>query len=299
MRRANQTAGILIAVAATIVYSVYGPAVRAVYTDGGNPSFMIMLSTCLRAFALVAFCFLTHRRILKTRTDIKYAITGGAFQAVSIVAVIVSLAYLPAPVMITIFFTHTLMLLLFMAWRGEIKLDAATVITTIAALGGLSLAVDVWHPQKLSVIGIGIAFISAIATMSRLYVYGSFTKQKHPVVVGAEAFLFAALFVLLLPLFSMPQPPASPMGLLWAFAGCFLLVLGTFGMFYGISILGSFQYSLICKMEPVFTAIFSVLLINEILSWHQYVGMLIVLGSLAAYQYREFRIQNIAAQDAL
>ena len=297
MKNKNKTLGAIIAVAGAIAFGAYPPAVRAVYADGGNPAFMIMLTTCARALSLVVFCLITHRAIFKNRVDTKYGFTGGLYQSISIIGIIVSLMYLPAPVMITIFFTHTLMLLFFMAWRGEIKIDATTLITTIAAISGLSLAVDVWHPHKLSITGIGFVLMASVATMSRLYVYGKQTKHNHPAVVGAEAFSFAALFVLLMPLFSIPQLPASGMGYVWAALSCLSLVLGTFGMFYGISILGSFHFSLLCKLEPVFTAIFSALLIQEFLLWHQYVGMLIVLGSLAAYQYKESRIQNVATQE--
>ena len=55
-------------------------------------------------------------------------------------------------------------------------------------------------------------------------------------------------------------------------------------MFYAISLLGSFDYSLLSKIEPVFTALFSFLLLGEILKPLQYLGMVIVLGSLAMYQ---------------
>jgi drug/metabolite transporter (DMT)-like permease len=293
MKRTNL--GILLAILSCIVYGIHPPAVRAVYEDGGNPVFIIVVTTVARALAFGVFCVLSGKQLFHTRKDTKNAVTGGFFQAIAVLGVFASLLYLPGPVMIIILFTHTLMLLFFMAWRGEVKLGAATVVPTVAALGGLSLVLDIWHPQKLSYIGIGLAFAGAIATMSRFYVYGNLTKTRNPAVVGAEAFSIAALFTLLLPLATPLHIPATSLGFFWAFLGCLSLVTGSFLTFYSMSMIGSFKFSLFSKIEPVFTSLFSILLIGEYLSWHQYVGILVVLGSLAGYQYMTVRQQRTIA----
>ena len=38
------------------------------------------------------------------------------------------------------------------------------------------------------------------------------------------------------------------------------------------------------KLEPIFTSLFSVWMLNEILSVHQYFGIVLVVSSLAVYQ---------------
>jgi drug/metabolite transporter (DMT)-like permease len=58
-------------------------------------------------------------------------------------------------------------------------------------------------------------------------------------------------------------------------------------MFYGIALVGAFQFSLMVKLEPVFTALFSWVVLSEVLNFSQYFGMLLVVGSLIAYQYYE------------
>ncbi|MFH1158603.1 MAG: DMT family transporter [Pseudomonadota bacterium] len=287
----NKIAGVSIAIAAAVAFGAYPPAARAVYADGGNAVFMILVTTFSRALTLNLFCLLLHKPVFKTKKDIRTALTGGFFQFLSISGILSALAYLPGAVVIVIVFTHTLMLLFFMAWRGEIKITAQTLVTTLAALGGLSLVLNIWQQQEqhLSYLGMGLAFMAAVAAMSRVYVYGHLTKTRNPAIVGAEAFLIAAAFTLLVLFFKMPHAPASFAGYGWASLGCLSLILGTFGMFYGISILGSFNFSLLLKLEPIFTAIFSVVLINEVLSWHQYAGMLVVIASLIVYQYIDYK----------
>jgi drug/metabolite transporter (DMT)-like permease len=291
----KKSLGIFIAIAAAIIHGCWPIATRAVYADGGNATFMIIASTFARALSLCLFCFLLRKPIFQTRRDIKLAATGGFFQTLSIICLFGSLLYLPGPVAIIVLYTHTLMLLFFMAWRREIKLNALIVLTTLAALIGLSFAVDIWHPQKISLIGLCLALISAIATMSRLYVYGHQTQTRDPAIIGAETFLFTALFALPVVLFSAPHLPATFGGIGWAILGCAVLAIGTFGMFYGIAFIGSFQYSLISKLEPLFTALFSAVLIHEVLHSSQYVGMALLMSSLVLYQYGAGKKQGKAA----
>jgi drug/metabolite transporter (DMT)-like permease len=56
------------------------------------------------------------------------------------------------------------------------------------------------------------------------------------------------------------------------------------GMFYGIAYLGSYKFSMIMKLEPVFTTIFGIVLVNDVLDNVQYAGIALVLFSLIALQ---------------
>lgn len=285
VKSSPRRAGLIAAIMASIAFGLYPAASRAVYADGGTAVCMVIVTAWARGLSMALYCILTRAPLFQTREDRKQAVIGGVFQACSNFGIFLALLYIPGPLVIIIVFSHTLMLLFFMAWRGEVKLDFLNVATTILALLGLTLVLDLWHAQpKTNWIGIALAFVSALATVSRLYVYGHQTKSRHPIVVGAENFLIAAVLTLLALFFQTPHLPASLMGNVYVLASCLSLTLGSFFMFLGISLLGSFQYSLMCKIEPIFTSIFSVLLLKEILSLHQYFGIALVLGSLAVYQ---------------
>jgi drug/metabolite transporter (DMT)-like permease len=284
--------GILTTIAAAMIFGAHAPAERGLYAEGGSVALVAVVTTWARALTLLLYCLLRRRPLFRTREDIKQGFIGGAFQALSALFVFSALLYLPGPIVIIILFSHTLMLLLFMAWRREIKLDIATLATTLAALIGLSLVIDLWHSQAQgNWIGIGLAFLAALAAVSRMYVYGHQTKLRPPTTVGAENFLVAA--VLVTPAaFLMPwHLPQSTAGYSWLAIASLSLAGGTFLMFYGISLLGSFRYSLFCKMEPVFTSLFSVWFLGEVLKTQQYLGIAVVVGSLALYQiYQQKRI---------
>jgi drug/metabolite transporter (DMT)-like permease len=278
--------GLLLTLAAAAVFGLWPSCIRAAYAGGANVSFAILITTAARAGALWLFCLFTHKPLFAKKEDTKLAISGGVFQIAGAGLAIAAMAYLPGPVAMTLMFTHTIMLLLFLAWKGEAKLDGLTAGSTLAALFGLTFVLDLWHASgESSLPGIACALASAVATMSRLYVFGHRTKTHNPAVVGAETFLVSLALAFVFALVKWPVPPASLPGWGWALLGSLSLALGTFGMFYAIALIGSFRFSLILKTEPVFTSLFAVLLIGETLKWTQYAGILVVVGSLGAYQY--------------
>lgn len=277
--------GIFLAVIVAMLFGMYPPSIRAVYMEGGNIAFAIIAAAGARASLLTGYCVFTKKPMFQTREDIKQAIIGGLCQAFSGCATMAALSFTPAPIVIMVIFTHTLMLLFFMVWKGEVKADFITLATTLAALIGLGFVLDVWHKQPLTNIGgIILAFLAALATVGRMYVYGHQTRERNPAVVGSENLLMAAIFTLPVLAVQTPHAPSSIAGFGWTFLACGASALAAFLMFYGISFMGSFRWSLFSKVEPIFTALFSVLLIHEILKPHQYFGMIIVAGSLIAYQ---------------
>ncbi len=283
----RHTLGIWITCATAFSFGAYPAAARYVYEAGGNASLALITTTFFRALFLVLASVLQGRRLFSSAQETKIMARSGFFQALSIVSIFTALQYLSGPLVIVIIFTHTLMLLFHSIWRKETAFDLSAVITTLLALGGLSLVLDVWKAQTSSsyFLGIGIAFIGALATFSRLYAFGKQVQTVHPVVVGAENFSFAVLFLLPFVAFFPPVLPVSFEGYAALALASLSSVAGSFGMFYGISLLGSFQFSQLLKLEPCFTALFSVLLLGEVLKMPQYIGLLLVMGSLLTYQY--------------
>ncbi len=287
--------GIPLAVITAVIFGIFPPANRAVYADGGNAAFMVLAATLMRGICLALFCALTGNKLFQTRENNRKALIGGFFQIAAVVFLYASFVYIPGPLAIIILFTHTLMQLLFMAWRGEIRLDVATVATTLIALVGLTFVLNVWDTNdRADPLGVGLAFAAALCTVARFYIYHHLTRATHPIVIGAESFLVAIGFALLIPFVAPVHPPHSLNGWGWVTLACVSTTLGTFGMFYGISLLGSFRYSLYLKVEPIFTALFSTWFLGEILKIQQYGGIFLTIASLIAYQiYERSRLKRV------
>lgn len=288
----KRTLGLLITVASAIVYGLYPPAARLAYVDGANPAFLIVVTSFTRFLFIVLYCLAARISLKLERRFIGSMLCSGFFQALSIFGIIASLQFIPGPVMITLVFTHTLMLLGFLAWRGEINANKTTIGTSICALIGISLVVNLWGTaDQVSIIGVALALLGAVATMIRLYMFGNQVRENDPAVVGSYVMGVTSLLSLFLLLVTSPAAPHTISGYCWVALSSLSLAVGTLGMFYAVSIIGSFQFSLMLKLEPIATSLFSYLLAGELLSGSQYIGIAIVLSSLLTYQYHQYREQ--------
>ncbi len=277
--------GVVFAFLSALFYGLYPATARALYIEGGDAILLALCMTWVRGLSMSLFCSANGLPLFQTREDRKQALIGGFLQAGSTLSIVLALSYIPGPVAMIILFSHTILLLFFMAWRGEIKLNALNISTTIIALIGLSFVLDVWRSQPgVHWLGMGLAFVTALIAVGRLYVYGQQTETRSPIVVGAESFLVAAVLTLAVLFFQPLRLPSSLAGYAYLIVTCATVALGTFCMFFSIAVLGAFQFSLMSKMEPIFTAAFCALLVNEVLETPQYAGMVLVLGSLVFYQ---------------
>jgi len=291
----RQVLGVALTLFSALTYSFYPSASRAVYAQGGNAAFMILVATGARAIGLSLYCLLKQKPLFKEKGTGKITFTGGFLQALTNIAIFCALAFMPGPIVITITFTSTLMLLGMLIIRGEVKASANNIGAALVSLLGVTIVLDLWSTDAAyQLMGIALAFGAALASAWRMYLYNHQLKKRDPIVVGAETFLIAFVFILPFMFFSLPQLPAETSGYVWAFAGCLSLIISSFAMFYGIAMIGSFQYSLMLKSEPIFTALLSAWLLNEVLSTSQYAGMGIVIASLAAYQLIDFKSRQRA-----
>lgn len=299
MQKAGLSIGVTIALLSGLIFGLYPSAARVVYAEGGNAVFMMIFTTWARTAALLLWCAWRRQKIFQSRADVKEAVVGGVFQAGSIICIFASLLYVSGPVMITVFYSYVIMLLLFSASTGETRLSRETVFVTLAALLGISLVVNVWQAETVAWKGVGLAFVAALMSGSRMYIYGRLTKYKNPGAVGAEAFIVASLIILVLAMASWPVMPVNEKGWIFAALGALSAAMATVLMFYGIALLGAFRNSLYTKIEPLSTALFGVWILGEYLQPVQYLGIVLVIGSLVAFQWRERRSQHDLTTPAL
>jgi drug/metabolite transporter (DMT)-like permease len=219
------------------------------------------------------------------------ALGAGSLQALTIVAIMCSLRDLPGPVMCTILFTHTLMLLGILYLRREATPSWLAIGSSVVALIGIALVVDVVHNLAGSG-GLGVlwAVVAAVCSANRLYMYGKQVERAVAEVVGARAFLVASACMPLVALWDTPKIPYNAMGCVGVALASFSLASGTVLFFIALKKIGSFRSSLMLKSEPIFNAATSWLILGERLSITQYLGIALVMGSLLAYQYVDARL---------
>lgn len=277
--------GVVVALISAIIFGLYPPASRGAYLDGANITFVILVTTFCRMASLYIFALWRDDKPFQNFQDYKISAIAGTFQAISIIGLIAGSFYLPGAVVITIMFSYALLLLVFSVARGEMRLTFANASSTIFALLGLGLVMDIGlDGLSYPVIGIALAFMAAVATFARAYIYGKQSQSRHPITIGAEAFVVAFTILLALCWWQMPQPPETLHGLVMTGLASLSLAAGSFGMFYGIALLGAYKFGMLMKLEPIFTTLFGIWLVQDHLNTSQYVGVACVILSLIALQ---------------
>lgn len=277
--------GIVICLCTAVVMGIGPPAAKLAYEDGANIAFVVLFTTFIRFIALYGFAKWKKHKLFQNSRDKKLSFWAGLFQAISVIGIFGATYFIPGPIVIIINFTYSLMLLFFSAWQGRYQLNTANIIITIITLFGLALVLDIFHSgDQLSMIGVGLAIMSALATFARVYIFGIHDKGKSPSAIGAETFMVAIVILGLLSLWQTPTVPETLFGWGVISMAAISAALGSFGIFYGVSLLGSYRFSMISKLEPIFTALFGILLLSEVLSIVQYAGMFVVIFSLLSLQ---------------
>ena len=289
-RKAKQTSnnlffGVSACVFCALIFGFFPPAARVAYADGANITMVVLFTTFCRMVGLYGYTLVKKDKIFTHFNVYKPSIIAGLFQALSVIGILGGSYFMPGAVVIVIMFTYSLMLLLFNAWKGQIKLNLINVTATVMALVGLAFVLDIFSDGlKYAPAGIALALLAAVCTFARTYIYGKASQVRSAISVGAESFIIATIALLPMMLWEFPALAQSTWGMLMLLACAMALTIGSFGMFWGIATLGAYRFSMIMKLEPVFTTIFGIVLVGDILSGDQYLGIIIVLFSLIGLQ---------------
>lgn len=277
--------GTVLCLGTAVIMGLYPPMAKLAYEDGANITFVVLFTTFIRFIALYGFTKWQKHKLFLTARDKKLSFWAGLFQACSVIGILGATYFIPGSIVIIIMFTYSLMLLFFSAWRGQYQLNAINISMTFIALFGLAMVLDIFYGEnQLNAAGLILAVMSAFATFSRVYIFGIHDKNKSPAVIGAETFMVAIVILGVLSFWQTPIAPETLYGWTMISISALSLAIGSFGIFYGVALLGAFRFSMIAKLEPIFTALFSLLLLSEVLSLTQYGGMLIVISSLLLLQ---------------
>lgn len=287
--------GILVAILASAIFGAYPAASRAAYADGANAVFLLWVTTFFRAILLVFSCLVSGKSIFNSKDNIKNAFKSGFFQALFLIGIMTSLIFISGPLLLIIVSMNTVLLYFFLVLKKKRGIHSYIIIAMVSAVFGLSLVLNLWEEQSnITWVGVALAFVATIATASRFYIFEDLMKKRNPMVVGAESFVVASVLVLPLIFLDVPTMPSTLSGFGWVALSALSLSVGIFGTFYGVAMIGAFRWSLFAHTQLIFTAIFSVWFMGEVLNISQYIGMGIVIASLITYQVISHRKERAA-----
>jgi drug/metabolite transporter (DMT)-like permease len=273
------------ALSAALSFSATDILLKVVYASGMD----VLTLVTLRGLLVVAF-FWTWLRLAPparwhTARERVVALGLGVLFAMTMFGLLQAIALLPVSIAILAYFIYPLLTGIAAAVTGVERLGWRALLTAAVAFLGLALMLG-QQIGDLSVLGLGFAFgaalcrvVSLLATRAMLSGTDARVTTWYSMVPSTILFVAGSLAV------GDWQMPQTTRG--WAaFAGVTLTsTLSTLLIYISTNIVGAFRTALMMNLEPLVTLIFSMLLLEELLTPMQMVGAAAMIASLCAFQF--------------
>ena len=192
---------------------------------------------------------------------------------------------MPVSIAILAYFVYPLLTGIGAALTGVEKLGWRALITAIAAFGGLGLMLGV-DVSTLSTMGLACAFGAAICRVvsllaTRAYLAGTDAR----VTTWYSLVPSTAVFMLASALFGIWHLPHTYVGWLSFLGISFGSTLSTLLIYISTNRVGPFRTALVMNLEPLVTAILSMILLGEMMSPLQMLGAAVMIGALCVFQF--------------
>ena len=277
--------GWLLALAATVAFSMATPIARSLLVGGADPSGLVtirlMIATALHGLAIGLSAPSLFR--LDRRHAI-IALLAGVTNGIGMLLYFVGLARLSASITAMLLAMSPLVVQTLLMLRGE-KLTRRHAVRSGLALGGVYLVIGPGGNVDMG--GVGLILLAVLAFSSQMALLQWYLRQLDPRTV---AFYVSAGMLLVVGVYwlatGMPWQPLDGMG--WLGLATLALVstfLARLAMYAAVVHIGSSQMSLLTPLEILLAVIWSVSFLGERLTAaHAVGGLLILVSTLLAIQ---------------
>ena len=250
----------------------------------------------IAALVLAAIAPLSQLRSIPRYKIVRMILIGGLAQAMITYLSLYALNYIPVGPLAFLFYTYPAWVALLGAARRTERLTLVRVIALTMALVGVTIMIGAPTAEKLHPIGTALALGSAL-------LYTIYLPTLQHVQQGIPAMLAAFLlvlgaglsFTLVTLLTGNMQVPTGPT--LWfnlVMLSMVSTVVAFSALIKGLAILGPVRTSIIATVEPFFTAILGVLVLNDRLTAATLTGGVLIAGAVILIQWSSTRVEATA-----
>lgn len=276
---------LLPAICAALSFSVTDILLKVVYESGMD----VLTLVSLRGVLVVAFFWAWLRvsppAVRHPPRQRLIALGLGILFAGVIGGLLVSIALLPVSVAILAYFVYPLLTGIAASLTGVDRLGWRALLVALLAFGGLALMLGVGFTE-LAPIGLACAFGAAVCRvtsllLTRAYLNGTDARLSTWYAMVPSTILFLLIWAAI----GGWHPPQTGAGwLAFLVVSCFS-TLSTLLIYISTNWVGPFRTALAMNLEPLVTAILSVLLLGEVLTPLQMLGAGIMITALCAFQF--------------
>jgi drug/metabolite transporter (DMT)-like permease len=214
-------------------------------------------------------------------------LVGGCGQAIITYLSLLALDYLPVAPLGFLFYTYPAWVTVIAAVTGKEDITLPKLAALTIAMAGITVMVGTPFSASLDPRGVTLALGTAL--LYALYLPALLNVQRGTPPLVSSFYLISGVFISFLiagsvtQTLKMPQTPS-----LWALLILVSLVgtvIAFVSLIAGLRILGSVRTSIIATIEPFFTAVLGVVLLNEVFSLTMLAGGALIASAVLLIQW--------------
>ena len=272
--------GIALVLAIGVGFAMANTLAGVAYTGGTDALTVSTSLFFLPALIIAVILLATGQPLLMPKRDGLIAAVLGLITVGYTWGLLSAIEVLPVPLAVLVFYLFPIFTTFIVAAMGCEKLHRINVIVAFVAFAGLALALGV-SGKGLNLTGVALAAMSALglaivsAVSSRVIRAGD--PRQATFYMAATA---AVTFVLITLLFGEFRLPTTPTGW-WGLIGTNLFYAAAMiGFFVAISMIGPGKTTLYSNIEPLIAIGAAFVLLDQVLSPWQILGIVTVVGAL-------------------
>ncbi len=269
-------------------FGIMGIVGKIAYAEGATPISVLAMRFIIAALIMWTYNALTgkfkHFRIKKNQL-VRTFVLGGIFYAITSVFFFSSINYIPVCLTSMILYLYPVFVSLYMfVFAGE-RMGYTQLIALIMALFGTAMVV--WAPNIYVnatgvILGLGAAVCYSIYIVLLGGDYADILSELDPIIVSSYIVSSAAVTMTIVGFISgqlFTGMTFKGWGAVTIIA-FFSTALAIISFYQGVKVVGPSKAAILSTFEPVVTVALGVLVLKEILSIVQFIGIIFVISSV-------------------
>lgn len=272
--------GVFLIVLSTLGFGIMPIFAIYAYASGITVPTLLLIRFTLASALFFLYLFFKRERISLSRMELLgLFILGGVCYTAQSTLYFSSVRYITPALAVLLLYLYPVFVAVLSFLVDKERLTAKVLISSVLSLAGVVL-INLTLPEGVKYQGVAMAVGAALVYSFYIILGNRVVKKVPPLVTSTFVALFTALGLLVSGLAS-GQIGFSFEGTAWfSILGLtlFSTVLAILTFFKGLELLGSTKSSILSMIEPVFTIIFSTVLLGESFTLRQLGGGLLVVA---------------------